>query len=269
MSSINFKSLWNKSGDIYHDYALNFPQYIKTNEKLVEFADIQGNQIIVDLACGTGLTTKEILRKNPNVNKIFAIDFSKNMINVAKNYINSNKVSFIIGNANNINNLLKEKVDLIVCNSAFWQFDNLEKVLNSASKILKENGKFVFNLNQQFFNFTEIEKNQKLIIEFIFKELKKRKYKTDNKIKSKLKMDYILNIFSNSGFRLEKVLNYNLGIRTLEDFVEFLKIPATATFFEGVNKKDQEDILKNVYENFNYKNIAINNRWIYFKFYKN
>ena len=84
---INFSKLWNKSGKQYQDYALNFPQYKQTNEKLIKIADINPNQVVVDLACGTGLTTKEVLKNCPDVKKVYAIDFSEDMINVAKEFV--------------------------------------------------------------------------------------------------------------------------------------------------------------------------------------
>ncbi len=48
----NFLKFWNKSAKQYNEYSAKYPQYIKTNEKLVELANIKSNQIIVDLACG-------------------------------------------------------------------------------------------------------------------------------------------------------------------------------------------------------------------------
>ncbi|QQS61482.1 MAG: class I SAM-dependent methyltransferase [Candidatus Moraniibacteriota bacterium] len=266
---INFSKLWNKSGKQYQEYALNFPQYKQTNEKLVQIADIMPNQIVVDLACGTGLTTKEVLKNCPDVEKIYAIDFSEDMINVAKEFVQSKKVAFIVADAQDLDKFISEKVDVVICNSAFWQFQNQNQVLHAISNILKDNGKIIFNLNQQFFDFGKPEPNQKLLIDTIFSEMKKRGYKPSNKLKPKIGKEKIEELFSYAGYILEKTETLNIGPRKLDDFFNFFKIPATATFFENVSKENQEQILSSAYEKLKTQFTQIeNNKWIYFVFKK-
>jgi|GEM_PF-1707290 len=266
---INFSKFWNKSGKQYHEYALNFPQYKQTNKKLVEIGDIKANQIVVDLACGTGLTTKEVLKNCPNVEKVYAIDFSENMINVARKFLQSKKVAFIVANAQDLDKFISEKVDVVLCNSAFWQFQNQRQVLNAISNVLKTNGKLIFNLNQQFFDFGKSEPNQKLLIDTIFSEMKKRGYEPSNKIKLKIDKEKIEELFSHAGYTLEKTETINIGPRKLDDFFNFFKIPATATFFENVSKEEQEQILSSAYEKLKNQIKQIeNNKWIYFVFKK-
>lgn len=266
---INFSKLWNKSGKQYQDYALNFPQYKQTNEKLIKIADINPNQVVVDLACGTGLTTKEVLKNCPDVKKVYAIDFSEDMINVAKEFVQSKKVAFIVADAQDLDKFISEKVDVVLCNSAFWQFQNQNKVLNVILKILKDSGKFVFNLNQQFFDFGKPEPNQKILINTIFSEMKERGYEPSNKIAPKIDKEKIEELFSQAGYTLEKTETINIGPRKLDDFFNFFKIPATATFFENVTEEDQEQILSSAYEKLKNQFTQIkNNKWVYFVFKK-
>jgi len=266
---INFSKLWNKSGEQYHEYALNFPQYKRTNEKLVKIANIVTNQIVVDLACGTGLTTKVVLKNCPDVEQIYAIDFSEDMINIAKEFVQSKKVAFILADAQDLDKFISEKVDVVLCNSAFWQFQNQNQVLNAISKILKDNGRFVFNLNQQFFDFGKPEPNQKILIDTIFSEMRKRGYELNNKIKPKIDKEKIEELFFQAGYVLEKTETINIGPRKLEDFFNFFKIPATATFFEEVTEEDQEQILNSAYKKLKNQFTQIdNNKWIYFVFKK-
>lgn len=266
---INFSKLWNKSGKQYHDYALKYLQYKKTNEKLVELAEIKPYQVIVDLACGTGLTTKEVLKNYPDVKKIYAVDFSEDMINVAKEFVQLKKVAFIVTDAQDIDKFISEKVDVVLCNSAFWQFQNQNKVLKVIFNILKDDGRFIFNLNQQFFDFGRPEPNQKLIIDTIFSEMKKRGFEPSEKIKPRLDKEKIEELFRTSGFQLEKTESINIGPRTLEDFFDFFKIPATATFFEEIPNEEHEQILKYSYEKLKNQLKEIeNNKWIYFVFKK-
>ncbi len=266
---INFSKLWNKSGKQYQEYALKFPQYKQTNEKLIEISDIKPNQIIVDIACGTGLTTKEVLKNCPDIERIYAIDFSEDMINIAKEFVQSKKVAFIVADAEDVDKFISEKVDMVLCNSAFWQFQNQNQVLNAISNVLKNNGKLIFNLNQQFFNFGKPEPNQKFLIDTIFSEIKTRGYEHGNKLKPKIDEEEIEELFNQAGFNLDKTEMMNFGPRSLVDFFNFFKIPATATFFEDVTKEDQEQILNSAYKKLKNQITQIeNNKWIYFVFKK-
>lgn len=266
---INFLKLWDKSREQYHEYALNFPQYKKTNEKLIKIANISPNQVIVDLACGTGLTTKEVLKNCSDVKKVYAIDFSEDMLNAAKEFVKSKKVAFIVADAQDLNKFISEKVDVVLCNSAFWQFQKQSQVLKAISSILKDDGIFVFNLNQQFFDFGKPEPNQRIIIETIFSEMKKIGYESSNKLKPKISKEKIEEVFTYAGLTLKHSETINIGPRKLEDFINFLKIPATATFFEDVPKYEQEQILSSAYEKLKNQFTQIeNNKWIYFVFKK-
>lgn len=209
------------------------------------------------------------MKNCPYVAKIYAIDFSEDMINVAKEFVQSKKVAFIVADAQDIDKLIPEKVDVVLCNSAFWQFQNQNYVLNAISNVLKKNGKIIFNLNQQFFDFGKPEPNQKLLIDTIFSEMKKRGYEPSNKIKPKIDKEKIEELFSHAGYTLEKTKAINIGPRKLDDFFNFFKIPATATFFESVSKEDQEQILSSAYEKLKNQFTKIeNNKWIYFVFKK-
>jgi len=240
---INFLGLWNKSGERYQGYALKYPQYMETNKKLVELAGPRSGQVVVDLACGTGLTTSEILRVNPEVKKVYALDFSEDMIRVAKENVSSEKVNFVVADAQFLDEVVTEKVDVILCNSSFWQFSDQKKVLEAVFRVLKPEGVFVFNLNQQFFDFGESEPNQRLIIEQIFSEMKKRGYEIEGTLKQKVNEEDIDALASSAGFEVVGVDYLDVGPRTLEDFFEFLTIPATATFFEKVSPEEQKEIL--------------------------
>ena len=51
---------------------------------------------ILDLACGTGVSTKEILKNLGETGKIYAVDFSEAMLNLAKKEIKKIRMSFLL-----------------------------------------------------------------------------------------------------------------------------------------------------------------------------
>lgn len=266
---INFLKLWDKSADEYKAYSNKFPQYIKTNKKIVELSNIKDGDVVVDLACGTGITTKAILEGKPGVKKIYAIDFSKDMLRVAKDSINSDKVEFILSDAGKIQDFLKEKADIVFCNSTFWQFKDKDKVIREIRGVLKSGGRFIFNLNQQFFDFGQVESNQKVIMEYIFDELERNGFRKSSNLVSKVGEIYIKDLFGGSDLELVKKEIFDVGPRSLKDFLSFLKIPATATFFDGVPKDIQVKILNKAILNFKDEISQIDhNKWIYFVFKK-
>lgn len=271
---ISFLEFWNKSIKEYEKYALTYPQYIKSNEKLVEISEIKSGQVVVDLGCGTGLTTKEVLKRVPDIKKVYAVDFSEGMINIARAYIQSKKVVFITADVKDLSNIISEKVDFVLCNSSFWFFRNENEVIDSINQILKDNGIFVFNVPLQD---DEYIQNIKIIMKAIFSEMRKRGYSP--KIRkwahkrwsnSKIRENRIKNLFENNIFNIESIEYYDIGSRSLEDFFCFFRIPVMAPFFEEVPKEGQEQILNSAYNELKNSLDGIEkNIWIYFVMKKN
>jgi len=234
---INFQKLWDKSGTKDDEYARQYPQYIKTNEKLVSLVDVRPGQVIVDLACGTWMTTEAVLKTCPNVRKVYAVDFSEDMLRVAKTRIKAENVAFIHADATDLVGHFPEKVDLALCNSSFWQFDDRSAIIRAIRTVLKDGGIFVFNLNQQFYDFGAPEANQKVIIDAIYEEMRKRGFEVTGGLKEKMTKEEIEELFASAGFTLAKTARYDVGPRSLDDFLNFFTIPATATFFEKVPER--------------------------------
>jgi len=267
----NFQKLWNKSAVIYNKYGLTFPQYKKTNKFITEIVPIKHGQIVVDLACGTGFTTKYILEKLGITGMIYALDFSFEMIKQAKKNIDAKNVKFILAPAEKISTIIPEKVDLVLCNSSFWQFTDYEKVLRGVSKTLKDNGVFIFNLNQQFYDFGIKEiSHRKMILQAIFSELKDRGYNPENKLREKLNQNQIKQLAIKNGLKLMEAKILEFPGSTLEDNINFFKIPAVAPFFEKVPDSVRQSILKKVYNTLKTKiDNTSKNKWVYFTLKKN
>ncbi len=112
---------------------------------------INKNSIIVDVPCGTGGMSKEISKKiNPK--KFILMDINPEMIKASKKNLSS-KNTFIVGDAGNIGNLIKEQVDTIICLNGFHQYIERKKdFLKGCSKILKKGGIFIFDISTRGLN---------------------------------------------------------------------------------------------------------------------
>lgn len=265
------RQLWEKSPDTYHDYALRFPQYKKTSEKLVKIANIKNGEIIVDLACGTGITTKKILARLSKQGKVYAIEYSPAMLEKAKEYLNDKRVKFINGKAVDINKLVDEEVDKVLCNSAFWQFSDYKEVLLGIEETLKQNGVFIFNLPEQFYEFeggSETHRNK--IVKAILDKMKEKGYepKKDRLKKGFTKQD-IKELVRSTSLEIVDKTKYEFEGSGVKDSIEFFKIPAVGPSFEGISHEEQKEMLdevKNELEETEFTPPP--NRWIYFKLQK-
>ncbi|MDE2079366.1 MAG: methyltransferase domain-containing protein [Patescibacteria group bacterium] len=262
---IDFQKLWNQSAEWYQQYALSHRQYRETNRKLVELADLKPKATVIDLASGTGFTTNAILDAHPDIGAIYDVDFSERMLAAANAHIHSSKVAFILADAADTDKVVPIKADAILCNSSFWQFPDPEKTLTAIANALKPGGVFAFNLNQQFFEFDTPEADQELVMQDIFAEMKKHGFKAAGTMKKKIAEEDLRSLFSKTGFTLVKKEVLDLGERSLDELLDFFRIPATATFFEHVPKETQERILSAVREHLRGTVDTLpHNRWVFF-----
>jgi SAM-dependent methyltransferase len=108
-------------------------------------ADIQAKSII-ELGCGTGKNTPFLSQK---CDKLIAVDFSKEMLLIAKNKIkndekndvkNDNKIVF--KQADITKKWTFGKADLITCNLILEHIENVGFIFEQAAKTLKKRGLF-------------------------------------------------------------------------------------------------------------------------------
>ncbi len=121
----------------------------EVNTSLVSLAKLGLRQRIMDLGCGVGGSTQEIIKHINNLKKtiVYAVDVSVETLKTAKRMLSGNKVQieYITADAGNIDQHLPEKMDAIIyCNSIHYVPDkqNLFKKLRS---LLKKDGILAFN----------------------------------------------------------------------------------------------------------------------------
>ena len=110
-------------------------------EKLISELDLMGNESILDLGCGDGITTEKLSRVVPN-GKTIGIDSSQGMINSAKKLERDN-LRFVVLNIDDI--AFKNEFNLIFSNATLHWVKNHKKLLENCYKALKEHGRLRFN----------------------------------------------------------------------------------------------------------------------------
>lgn len=174
---------------VFDNIATEYVEYFGNDWEFIneikDFASqFEKESTILDLGCGSGYITNFLC--NSNLNAI-GIDFSEEMIKIAKSKYPKQK--FLLTDFVNIENHFKENsIDgLIAIYSLYFipkeQFENL---LKSLSKVLKNNGTFLF--------VTQIGNGENLITTPLMDE---------NNIKDKLYVNYYMKE------ELEDILNKN------------------------------------------------------------
>jgi ubiquinone/menaquinone biosynthesis C-methylase UbiE len=91
----------------------------------------------LEIGCGTGKNTEWLLAK---AKQITAVDFSEEMINVAKEKIISEKVQFIEADITSKWAFVKEKYDLVSFSLVLEHIENLDNIFSEVSKAVVPGG---------------------------------------------------------------------------------------------------------------------------------
>lgn len=256
----NNKWLSKISAKKYEYYANKYPMYRKTGQFMVKLANVNKKMTIADLGCGTGITTLEILKKIGNSGNIIAVDFSREMLNIAKKKIRQKNVCFIKSQAEKISKIIKSEVDVVLCNSAFWQM-NINKALESVHHILKRNGIFIFNFPDQHYKFTKGFYFKDIVKKIAVEEFGK-KLKTDENSFKQMTYKEIKYILRKNSFTIVKSKTLKLK-RSIEDVKTFLEIPSIAQqAFPGLMISEQLKLINKISQIVNRR--KPDEKWIYF-----
>ena len=118
----------------------------KAQKRAIEIAEVQNKTTILDVAVGTGILFRKIVKQNPD-GKNYGIDISQGMLAKAKMkfYNQENKIySLEIGSAFDIR-MDDGSVDILFNNYMFdlILFDQMDNVINEFARVLKPGGKLV------------------------------------------------------------------------------------------------------------------------------
>ena len=192
-----------------------------TAEKLVSSLSHKKFDKILEIGCGTGILTKQIEQ-----NLVFQKYFANDIVEKSKNYIDGiiSENTFVCGNAQKIK--LPHKVDLIISNAVFQWFENLDKVLEYYSSLLKIDGIIAFSTFSPE-NFLEIREVTGLTLNYKnideLKEIVEKKFEIIHIEKFNYKMNFstplqILAHMKNTG--VNSLTEKHWGIKNVKEFCD-------------------------------------------------
>jgi ubiquinone/menaquinone biosynthesis C-methylase UbiE len=149
--------IWNEIAPRYHKrWASVNKGPFQSTKKLIELVKINKNNVVLDVACGTGVVTKQIQKKVGNAGHVIGVDTSTTAIKIAKKWNEKNKnLDFVNIDAENFS--FSKKFDIITCQYALFFFPNAQKALKNMKNSLKKSGKIGISVhgskdNVPFFN---------------------------------------------------------------------------------------------------------------------
>lgn len=192
-----------------------------TAEKLVSSLSQKKFDKILEIGCGTGILTKQIEQ-----NLVFQKYFANDIVEKSKNYIDGiiSKNTFVCGNAQKIK--LPHKIDLIISNAVFQWFENLDKVLEYYSSLLKIDGIIAFSTFSPE-NFLEIREVTGLTLNYKnideLKEIVEKNFEIIHIEKFNYKMNFstplqILAHMKNTG--VNSLTEKHWGIKNVKEFCD-------------------------------------------------
>ena len=203
--------------DIYFNFDYNIK--IRTETVAEMIGDEQFGKVL-DMPCGNGVIS---LKSKPHFHQLTLVDFSENMIALAKKYAEEEKatnVSFTCGDIFETN-FPNEEFDLIISLGILAHIDDIDKFLRYIQNKVKKGGSIIIqNTNSDHFY-------SKLIRLYlgVRKLLGKDKYALN-----KVPANQVESSFQKAGFTCQKVFRYN------QSFIGFSKLFSNTKKYELTRK---------------------------------
>jgi SAM-dependent methyltransferase len=129
----------------YDAFARQHPSYQVTSRDLIGRFQPPPDARVLDLACGTGATTRELLAVLGPEGRVIGADKSAGMLAMAASASADPRVTWIQAFAESVNEHVTGPVDAVLCNSAIWQTD-LARTAMAVHDVLAIGGRFAFNV---------------------------------------------------------------------------------------------------------------------------
>ena len=130
---------------LFEPYALDLTERLR-KEKV---------EHVLELACGTGRVTRHLVDLIPEHGSLIAADLNLGMLEVAKSKIQSDKILWIVANAQDLP-FYNGQFDHMVCQFGVMFFPDKEGSFREAHRVLKAGGKYIFN------TWESVEKNPRI-----------------------------------------------------------------------------------------------------------
>lgn len=136
----------------YNNYAKDYDRFIQRLAaplavKICNLAHLKEGQKILDVGCGSGISTKRAVACVGESGHVTAIDLSSGMIDVAKAMVNESNADFLIMDAEHLE-FADKSFDALVSLCAILHFPDLNAFVQEAARVVKPGGRVVVSFGQ-------------------------------------------------------------------------------------------------------------------------
>jgi ubiquinone/menaquinone biosynthesis C-methylase UbiE len=99
---------------------------------------------VLELACGTGRVTKQLLHKLAPDSRLHATDLNADMLKIAREQIIDDRIEWSVADAHSLP-FADGQYELVICQYGVMFFGEKEKALAEVHRVLQKGGRFLFN----------------------------------------------------------------------------------------------------------------------------
>ncbi len=244
----------------YDAYAREYPAYRETSRDLIALALPSADAgvadaTVLDLACGTGATTREILAVLSPDGRVTGVDESAAMLGVAASLMANPRATWIQARAESVDQHVTEPVDAVICNSAIWQTDFAATAM-AVRAVMKAGGRFAFNVPVGFLDDGDSHRSRERYPSLLaeMREIAERDYDwapddgAPGRVRQRLTQESICRSLSAAGFDVEQAREVSHQ-NSAESQRAWLSIPIfTKDQLGGLPYEDRMRVLDKAYE---------------------
>jgi ubiquinone/menaquinone biosynthesis C-methylase UbiE len=141
------RSNFDNSVDLYEDFENRFGLFEHLTEHLITQTSTSTGQTIIDVGCGTGISTLPLVQTIGPAGSIYAIDLSEAMLERAKYRLKDYKdqITLIACDASSMSEHIDDKVDRILLTASIFLIPDADQILINCFEMIKPGGILGFN----------------------------------------------------------------------------------------------------------------------------
>ncbi|MFH0958964.1 MAG: class I SAM-dependent methyltransferase [Pseudomonadota bacterium] len=129
-----------QSPDKYSEFETKYGFFYSLNSVLLDRLKIHSNARVLDIGCGTGASSRQILETIPGA-LVWGLDNSPSMLDVARsNNPDPSRLQFVEGDAGDLMSCVRELMDVIIYSASIFLIPDYEASLSQAWKLLEPGG---------------------------------------------------------------------------------------------------------------------------------